>query len=77
MKHDVFREIYTLPQIQLRGRWVSVKSFRFTVAGVEQSLAKGGLPKGDPSLMTLKFPLSHQRCFLEEMVFREGVRHEL
>lgn len=34
--NDVFREIYTLPQIQLRGRWVSVKSFRFTVAGVEQ-----------------------------------------
>ena len=47
---------------------MAVKSFRFTVAGVEQSLVKGGLPKGDPSLMTLISGLTPETVFLEGMV---------
>jgi hypothetical protein len=74
--NDVFREIYTLPQIKLRGRWVSAKSFQIYSRRCRAMLAKGGLPKGDALLMTLISRLTPEMVF-GGLGFVEGVSHEL
>jgi len=74
--NDVFREIYTLPEVQLRGRWISLKSFQIYSRRCRAMLAKDGLPRGDAALVMLLTTFSPWLVFGGD-VFEEGGRHEL
>ena len=55
---------------------MSVKSFQIYSRRCRAMLAKGGLPKGDPSLMTLISSLTPETVFGGNG-FRKGVSHGL